>query len=150
MRALLTVLFILAFVGTGFAQEDPPGPCDAFVDEDLALCYQWQDAEKEKAELLKIQQDWNNSAANIRLNHYNTQIAKWETKKVEVVAKGLDKLADNIQERIDKLIRLRDEYDRIGDPENPSQRDEAAKLGPKISALSQLIGQIKEQLGIEE
>ena len=147
MRTLILTLIVLVWAGMCVGQDEPPpDPCvvGGYEDEDLELCRDWQAAEEQKSALLKQQQDWNNSAANVRRQHYADRIQKWQIKLTSIVDKP--EIVAHIEAKIAELERLRDNYDST---EEGSARDEASKLGPKISELSQLIGQLKEQLGVE-
>ena len=145
MKILLTVLLALGLAPFVYAQY----PCMAYTEVDFELCYDLNALEAEKASLLKQQQDWNNSSANSRRSSYNDQILRWELKIEEIVDKP--SLVEHLQAKIDRLTLIRDEQDRTGvdEEKGESERYRATQLGPAISDLSQLIGQIKEELGIE-
>ena len=140
MKILLTVVLVLGLAPFVYAQY----PCTAYTEVDFELCHDLNALEAEKASLLKQQQDWNNASANARRSVYNDQILRWELKIESITDKP--RLVQHLQEKVDRLTEIRDEQDRT---DEDSQRDIASKLGPAISDLSQLIGQIKEELGIE-
>lgn len=145
MRILIFTLlwFLVVSVGSTWAQEEPD-PCEAFTGVDLELCREYFQLIAQKDALLKQQQDWNSSSAVTRRAHYDGRIAKLEQKWADV-APGKADLRAHIQLKIDRLLELRDQYDST---EEGSARDEASKLGPKISALNQLINDIKQELGL--
>lgn len=145
MKTLLIVLLLLGLTSFVYAQD----PCTAYTEVDLELCRDLDVLETEKASLLKQQQDWNNASANARRSVYNEQILRWELKIESITDKP--RLVQHLQDKIDRLTLIRDEQDRTGvdEEKGESERYRATQLGPAISDLSQLIGQIKAELGIE-
>lgn len=118
-------------------------PCTSYSGADFELCREYFELVEEKDRLLKEQQDWNASAAADRLTHYDGRIAQLEAKLASI--SGKPALTTHLQAKIDRLTELRDQYDST---EEGSARDEAGKLGPKISAIVTLMAQIKQELGL--
>lgn len=143
-RLILLGVWIVFLFGAllAFSQEEPD-PCESFSGVDLELCREYFDLIAEKDRLLKEQQDWNASAAADRLAHYDGRIAQLEAKLASI--SGKPALTAHLQVKIDRLTELRDQYDST---EEGSARDEAGKLGPKISAIAVLMAQIKQELGL--
>lgn len=113
-------------------------------DENVVMYRELQGLESQRAQLLHTQKEFSTSAVNERHDFANAAIARWSTLMTEAQVAGNNKVADSIQDRINRLVELRDRYDStdIGSP-----RDIASKLDP--SDLTQSIVQLEKQLGIQ-